>query len=263
MLKEPAQPRRPVPMNGAMPLPPPQPGRFVSPADGTEQTYLLDMPEGMAAGLLVYLHGATNHQQQGMTEGIYHDSFGFIRRWAAGRGWAYLCPEYRGDSWMNAAAEVDLDCLIEDVCRRAGTRKVLLMGGSMGGTAALIYACRHPRQLAGVLALCPATDMADRHKLAMLRAGIETAYGGDPQSKPAVYQERSSIRHAAGLASLPVFIAHGEADQTIPVRHSRDMAAELERLGGPVRYVEIPGGDHDAPARPTYIAQGLEWLTGG
>lgn len=249
-------------MNDTTPLAPPQKGQFVSSVDQTTQTYLLDLPEGVAAGLLVYLHGATNHQEQGMTEGIYHDSFGFLRRWVRAHSWAYLCPEYRGDSWMNAAAEGDLDWLIEDVCRRAGTHEVLLMGGSMGGTAALIYACRHPRQLAGVLALCPATDMVDRHKLAPLRAGIEAAYGGDPQTRPVVYQERSSIHHAAALASLPVFIAHGQADQTIPVRHSRDMTAELERLGGSVRYVEIPGGDHDAPARPTYIAQGLAWLAG-
>ena len=244
------------------PLSEPQACTFRSDFDGSPQTYLLALPPGEPAGLLMYLHGATNQQEQGMTPRIYGDSFGFVRRWVAQRGWAYACPEYRGDSWMNAAAESDVAQLLDALADQTGVRKSMLMGGSMGGTAALILASRRRGNLLGVLALCPATDMTLMHQVDFLRPGIELAYGGTPAQQPAVYHERSSINHAAQLARLPLCLAHGSADPLIDVGHSRRLAKAVTALGAKVHLAEVPGGDHDSPIGPRIIGDGLEWLAG-
>jgi uncharacterized protein len=43
---------------------------------------------------------------------------------------------------------------------------------------------------------------------------------------------------------MPVQIHHGTADGTLPVRWSRDLAAQLEALGKVVEFYEYPGADH-------------------
>jgi dipeptidyl aminopeptidase/acylaminoacyl peptidase len=246
--------------DSSAPLPPALERQFTSSFDGSGQTFLICQPPGPARGVLVYLHGAGAHQDQGVAEETYLDSFTFIRRWAAARGWAYVCPEYRGTSWMNQAAEADVVQILDMAQDWPPGVRPLLMGGSMGGTSALIFASRHPGRLAGVLALCPATDMVQRYHAGMLAQGIRDAYGGTPHEKPAMYAERSSIHHVAALAGLPVCLIHADKDVVIDVSHSRSMARALERQGSRVLYVEIPGG-HDAPITPQLVGRGLDWLT--
>jgi dipeptidyl aminopeptidase/acylaminoacyl peptidase len=244
-------------------LAPPQECKFTSAHDGTEQTYLLDMPPQLpAAGLMVYLHGATGHQDQGMTAETFCDSFGFMRRWAARHGWAYACPEYRGDSWMNAAAEADITQLAGILRLRAAAPVSILLGGSMGGTSAMIYAARRQGVFDGVLSFCPATDMAELHELSFLRDNISAAYGGDPRRKAEEYAARSTCLHAESLAQTPLYIVHGDVDAVLPVSQVRRLVEGLKRLHATYQYVEIAGGGHDAPLRPQYIQQGLEWLIG-
>lgn len=222
---------------------------LISPVDGTRQTWLaleLGHPSPESAPLLaVYLHGALSHQEQGMTAGIYHNAFGRLVKWLQRRSSVYLCPEYRGNSWMGPAAERDV---VEILCRaRARWRpaRTLLIGGSMGGTSALIFAARHPEMLDGVLAFCPATDPAEM--FARFPDHFREGYGGSPEEAPEVYRERTTRFAAERLARLPLAIVHGSADAVVPIHHSRRLVAELRRQGACFRYEEIPGGDHDSP----------------
>lgn len=135
--------------------------RFVSSWDGSVQSFLEKDFGADASGLaLVCLHGAIAHQDQGMTAGIYENAFG---RWAEElkqRKALYVCPEYRGGSWMGPAAESDLREILRGMRSSGFQGKLLLADGSMGGTSALIFASRFPEEIDGVLALCPATDTA-------------------------------------------------------------------------------------------------------
>jgi acetyl esterase/lipase len=52
----------------------------------------------------------------------------------------------------------------------------------------------------------------------------------------------------AGLP--PIFITHGTADRTIPVKRSRELARILEKLSVPYWYVEIGGAPHTYDLQP-------------
>ncbi|MGC8862138.1 MAG: alpha/beta hydrolase family protein [Armatimonadota bacterium] len=242
--------------------------RFISEFDGVEDRYIIEYPRCRPTGPLVfYLHGGLSHAEQGFCDD-YDWCFRKLRNEVMGRNGVYVSPEYRGDSWMNAAAEADIRQLITDIRAEFALQCVVLTGASMGGTAALIYASHHPDSVLGVVALCPATDMkalwADlstrREPLSrLLRRSIEDAYGGTPNQDPAEYSYRSSIEQVRHL-TMPVVLRHGDSDDLIPVWHARWLAAALRKQGTPVRYDEIPGGDHDSPTVDTPWREYLDFL---
>ncbi len=222
---------------------------FVSSWDGSTQTFLekkFQAAEGDAQQLIVvYLHGAASHQDQGMTAGIYENSFARWGEELALRSALYICPEYRGGSWMGPAAEADLrDILLQIRCSRP-CGKMLLCGGSMGGTSALIFASRHPNDVDGVYAMCPATDVVEM--FSKFPEQFTASYGGSPSEVPEVYAERCSRNFADRLSLLPIFLIHGSNDIVIPVEHSRLLVEKLREQGARFRYIELAGGDHNAP----------------
>lgn len=225
---------------------------FISPWDKTKQTYLLydyrlaKTQESAEAPLLViYLHGATAHEDQGMTAGIYQNGFGRLALELERREAIYVCPEYRGGSWMGPAADADVSEIITILKKRYRPKKILLMGGSMGGTSVLIYAARNPSNLDGGIALCPATDPAKMFP--KFPGQFLQSYGGSPSEKPTLYQERSAMNHTAELATVPLAIIHGSVDSMIPVEHSRSLVSKLQKLGARIHYIEVNGGGHDTP----------------
>ena len=50
----------------------------------------------------------------------------------------------------------------------------------------------------------------------------------------------------AKLVGLPVWVAHGDADQAVPVARSRLAVAALRAAGGEPVYVEMPGVEHNS-----------------
>ncbi len=222
---------------------------FTSSFDESLQSFLIKdfRPPGYADAplLAIWLHGAASHQEQGMTAGIYEDAFGRLARALQRRSAIYVCPEYRGGSWMGPAAEEDLLQIIALCQKDSEPGKVLLIGGSMGGTSALIFAARHPRLVDGVIALCPATEVAEMFD--SFPEQFLQSYGGGPAERPTCYRERSARLHVAELATLPLVLVHGTADAVIPVEHSRKLIEALRERNAPVLYLEMEGGDHDAP----------------
>lgn len=232
--------------------------KFSSPWDGTEQSYL-EKNFGGGDLTIICLHGAASHQDQGMTAGIYGNAFGHWAGELSRRGALYICPEYRGGSWMGPAAEADVREILRRIRGSGFGGKIFLVGGSMGGTAALIFASRFPEEIDGVFAMCPATDV-----IAMFPRFSEqflSSYGGSPDEIPQIYTERCSRNFTEALARLPIFFVHGTDDALIPVEHSRILATRLRERNARFRYVELPGGDHDAPiAFP--LPEALHFLEG-
>lgn len=237
----------------------PQPHFFWSRFDGTKQPYLLTLPNGgttRPAGLAIFLHGHGADLRQGMQTDTYGGALGRLRSELEKRHFAYATLNYRGTtSWLNEAAEADITQLIELLTARLGLRKVLLMGGSMGGTSTLMYAVRHPKRLMGVLALCGASNLAEFHGWCrehqketprLLAAAIEESYGGTPTERPELFESRNVLEHSTNLC-MPVVLVHGEKDELIPVHHSRRLHERLQSRGQTVLYCEITGGDHNAP----------------
>jgi phospholipase/carboxylesterase len=87
--------------------------------------------------------------------------------------------------------------------KKRGITKILLAGFSQGGAIALQTALRHPERLAGVLALSTYLP---------LNATLEA--------------ERSPANR-----ELPIFMAHGQYDDIIPLARAEQSRQILERLG--------------------------------
>lgn len=222
---------------------------FAASYDGTQQTYLVkdfrSSPAGQAPLLVIYLHGATFHQDQGMTAGIFQDAFSRLAQELESRQAVYICPEYRGNSWMSAAAESDLLDILRLAKEQYQPQKTILMGGSMGGTSTLIFATKHPELLDGAFALCPATDVAEMFP--RFPDHFLSAYGGSPEEIPAEFRSRSSRYHVQSLVQLPLSIVHGTHDETIPLHHAQRLVEQLRPQHQRLSYTELEGGDHNAP----------------
>lgn len=183
------------------------------------------------------------------------------------RGMGILTPNLRGNAWMSPKAASDLHSLLEYVRQTYGAGRFVFVGGSMGGSSNLIYSVLHPEDVAGTMALCPSTDLITYYPwcvaqtssaiLQEIATAIRVSYGGLPTILQERYSAHSALLNTDRL-TMPVFVSHGDADTIIPVSGARQLAAAMS--GNPdFRYVEIPGGGHDAPLIAPF-ADGFAWL---
>lgn len=243
-------------------LPPPERLTFNCSADGSRWPYLLQ-PVSDPQAILLNLHGHYADEWQGMTETIYGDAFGQLRRECLRRQWLYLTPWYGGNTWMGPLAEAGMVDLIGVLRETWPTLPLYLMGGSMGGSSALVFAVRKPTRLSGVIACCPAADieqyyrwcwqrLAQNPTLANISNAIRIHYSTACHDLGRELRIRSALQNAEQL-TMPVYLAHGTADALIPVQWTQELAAKLQALGRRVQYREIPEGGHDAPL------YGVDW----
>lgn len=189
----------------------------------------------------------------------------------ASRGWAVWNVEYRrtggdGGGWPQTRDDVRaaLDLLartIED--EPAATpgglsrRQVVAIGHSAGGHLALLTAAE--TLVTAVVALAPVTDLR-RSDHAGLGEGAVTPFLG-PNPNAELYRATSPISTVA--VEVPQLVVHGEADQRVPVEHSRDYVAAARAAGARVDYHEVAAADHFAVIDPATDAwRGVHpWLT--
>ncbi len=255
----------------AQPLP--QFGRetFNCSADGSRWPYLVQaVPEPTA--VLIYLHGHYSDETQGMTEGIYNDGFGKVRRECLVRQWAYVCPWYGGNTWMGPLGEQGLADLIGILRQKWPGRPVYLCGGSMGGSSTLVFATRRPDLIDGAIARCPAGDIESYYRFAASAQenatlqNIANAIGIHYTTDGHVLQDELRGRSAALNAerlTMPVHIIHGAKDTLIPVEGTRRLVARLQELGRPVKYVELPEGGHDSPVNEVDWNEAFDFVAAG
>jgi phospholipase/carboxylesterase len=102
--------------------------------------------------------------------------------------------------------------LVDELIAAEKGRKIVLAGFSQGGAIVLQTALRHPERLAGVMALSTYLPIAST---------------------------LAAERHEANKA-LPIFMAHGQFDDIIPIERARRSREVLEKLGYPVTWKEYP-----------------------
>ena len=131
--------------------------------------------------MLVALHGHGSDRWQFATQ--VRDECRATRDAAAANGMLMISPDYRAKtSWMGPAAEADLLQIIRIVKQQFQVQRVIVSGGSMGGTSALIFAALHPDQVDGVCTSPPTkphVGLLSRNK--RLRSGrysIDHRYAG-------------------------------------------------------------------------------------
>ena len=99
-----------------------------------------------------------------------------------------LAPDFPGDFWERMA---QLEALIAD------TSGWTLIGSSMGGLMAAVFACQHPGQIERLVLLAPALPYIDL------------------------------AQNPLPPADLPVTIVHGAQDDVVPIDQTRAVAEQI------------------------------------
>jgi len=222
--------------------------------DGLEISGYLTLPAGREAKglpLIVMPHGGP----------FARDSWGYDPwvQYLADRGYAVLQPNYRGstgfgrsfvekgDGEWGRGMQNDVDDGADWLAAQgiADPRRVCIMGASYGGYAAM----------------WAATDPASRYRCAISFAGIsdvaaQLAYDRKTFDERDYRAWKHRIQGRAGSLDalspiarvealrMPILIAHGTADDTVPADQSVRLHAALARLGRAHDYVAYEGQGH-------------------
>jgi len=236
----------------------PQDRAFVSRLDGTEQRYVLlrpaDYDPARVYDVLIMLHGHGSDRWQFIRQARAECSES--RRFAAQASMICVSPDYRAPtSWMGPAAEADMVQLIDELHRGQRIGRILLLGGSMGGTSALAFAAQHPQLIDGVVSLNGTANMLEYEQF---QEAIQASYGGTKDSHREVYRTRSAELFAANL-TMPVAATTGGRDTLVPPDSVLRLLQHLQTGGAQVLSLHRPDGGHDTNAQDTREALEFVW----
>lgn len=236
----------------------PQDRAFVSRLDGTEQRYVLlrpaDYDPARVYDVLIMLHGHGSDRWQFIRQSRAECSES--RRFAAQASMICVSPDYRAPtSWMGPAAEADMVQLIDELHRGQRIGRILLLGGSMGGTSALAFAAQHPQLIDGVVSLNGTANMLEYEQF---QEAIQASYGGTKDSHREVYRTRSAELFAANL-TMPVAATTGGRDTLVPPDSVLRLLQHLQTGGAQVLSLHRPDGGHDTNAQDTREALEFVW----
>lgn len=172
----------------------------------------------------IYLHGFASGPAS--TKARY-----FEQRFAAEAGPALLIPDLAAGDFERLTISGQLAV----IDRLAAGDPAVLIGSSMGGYLAALYAARHPEGARLVL-MAPAFGFARRwpeslgtEKVAEWRrtGWLETYHWAEKRTRRLSY---ALLEDAATYEDYPAFhqpalIFHGLRDETVPVRYSQEFAA--------------------------------------
>lgn len=235
----------------------PQDVVFTARHDGSEQRYVLMLPEGFskqrANTALVALHGHGSDRWQFVKQ--TRGECQAARDAAAKHGLLFVSPDYRvKTSWMGPAATADMLQLLDELRENYGVAKVIVSGGSMGGTSALAFAALHPSRVAGVVSLNGTANLVE---YANFSAAITQSYGGTKQQVPEVYASRSAELHADVL-TMPLAMTTGGKDTAVPPDSCLRLEKKLRALERPVLLIHRPEGGHATNHADSLAA--FEWV---
>lgn len=157
----------------------------------------------------------------------------------AGRGWATWNVEYRRVGAGGGVPQTldDVGAVIE---RLDEGRGLTLIGHSAGGQLALCAA-----GLPAVTAVVSLAGVCDLAAAAGERLGDGAALafaGGTPAERPEAYAAADPLRRLPTGAE--VLLVHGDADERVPVDHSRRYVRAARAAGDRCALLELPGVGH-------------------
>ena len=149
-------------------------------------------------------------------------------------------PHGRGNTQYLGMGDNDIQRIIAEAKRlfNVDEDRIYLTGDSMGGWGTWNVATSHPDLFAAIAPVFGGTDYhayMSEEDLAKL-----------PPIDRFFNEKQSSWSMADGLLNVPIFVHHGDADQSVNVEYSRWGVRLLQRWGYDVRYHEYPGRSHEA-----------------
>jgi hypothetical protein len=165
----------------------------------------------------------------------------------AGVGFALQIPDLAQGDFTGLTITKQL-ALIERLAERA---PVVLMGSSLGGYLAALYAARHPEQVRRVVLLAPAFRLAERWET---RTGPDNMAKWERSGRLAYFHYGEKREMNLGWEFLadsrryeaypdfpqPGLIFHGEADDVVPVEDSVEFVARHPRVR-----LQVMASDHE------------------
>lgn len=112
--------------------------------------------------------------------------------------------------------------------------RLAITGLSQGGHGTITIASMHPDRFKAAAPVCAYVER---------RVSIE---GERIQEIPANPDDPAVIEASGKLASLPLWLFHGETDDVVPCAESRSLAAAIDTRGADARYTEFPKTNHNA-----------------
>lgn len=226
---------------------------FVAEVDGSTERYVELLPPGFdpaeSHDLLVALHGHGSDRWQFIRDA--RDECRGTREAAARHGAILVSPDYRAPtSWMGPKAEADLVQILAEVRKRHRIGRVIVCGGSMGGTGALTFAALHPDLVDGV---CSLNGTANLVEYGRFLDAIAASYGGTKEEVPGEYRERSAEFRPERL-TMPVAFTTGGRDDVVPPASVHRLHDALAALGRPVLLLHRPDRGHDTDLSDTAAA---------
>jgi dipeptidyl aminopeptidase/acylaminoacyl peptidase len=179
----------------------------------------------------------------------------------ATRGYAVLQPNFRGstgfgrnfetlgDGQWGRAMQDDIDDGVAWLAR-AGTidpKRVCIMGASFGGYSAMWAAIRNPDQYRCAISYAGVSDIAAQLAFDKPTFDSGKSFRGWQrriQGDGAFPLDSISPLKQAARIRIPLLIAHGTADETVPFDQSLRLHRALEKLGQPHEFVPYRGEYH-------------------
>lgn len=216
---------------------------FRANCDGTEQKYVIVFPDGFSAdkpcAALIALHGHGSDRWQ-----FVKDARGECRAArdvAAAHGLLFVSPDYRAKtSWMGPKAEADMVQIIAELKRRHRVTRIILCGGSMGGTGALTFTALHPSLVDGVVSL---NGTANLIEFAGFPDAIAASFGGTKPQAPDEYRKRSAEFWPERF-TMPVAATTGGKDRVVPPDSARRLLDAVKKGNANVMLIDRPEGGH-------------------
>jgi pimeloyl-ACP methyl ester carboxylesterase len=200
-------------------------------------------------GMLV-LHGAGSRKEN-------HADFA---RLASANGWAALAFDARGhgesEGDMGPGAVTDVAAMRRVLAEVDGVdaERIAARGSSMGGFLALHAAAIDPH-IAGVIAVCPASEEGLRLGLKQERFDMRI---GDVEGLRAWLGEHDLREAVEMIGPRPLIFLHAEGDEDVPVAWSRELH---DHAIGPRKLIVEPGGHHRSVQHDAELqATALRWM---
>ena len=225
---------------------------YVSPIDGSMRTYSVSVPgpydPAIKWPLIVSMHG---HGWYGKFQGHPAPYYG---------GAICLAPEGRGSSDYKNLGEEDVLATIELVKKEFNIDedRIYLTGSSMGGTGSFHLGVHYADRFAGIF---PVVGNADNLAWSERWGWNHEFPGRDNELRRLIQESHTARAFTENLFNLPTYILAGSADEVVPPAHSRNMVAEMRRLGLNMEYREYPGIGHGGFPGDA-MQSGLAWICG-
>ncbi len=225
--------------------------------DGTEIPAYVTLPRGRAAKglpLIVLPHGGPYDVRD---HGDYDPDVQFL----ANRGYVVLQPQYRGSGaygkafdekgsaqWGRAMQD-DIDDGLDWLAKRGivDPGRACIVGISYGGYAAIWGATRNPERWRCAVSLAGISDLPRQLKYQLNSFSNRKArekWRLKVQGDAAFDLKTVSGLYAIDRLKVPVMLAHGDKDQTVPIVQSRAYAAALKAAGKTHEYFELAKEGH-------------------